>query len=192
MCAKGVSTQVKGALSHVEKSLANSDKRTFVEEFAVRYGANLRRFLRPRVRNPADIPDIIQEVYLRLLRVPNPETIRAPEAYIFTIAHHVAQQHSIQSAVSAGFVEVTSVLAELRVATEVDPALEASAQQCLEDLDRAFKQLGPKVQATFLLHRRDGMSIEEIGERLGISRAMVKKYIVKALVHFRKQLKSGE
>jgi hypothetical protein len=59
---QGVSTHEKFALPHVEKSLANSDKRMFVEKFAVRYGANLRRFLRPRVRNPADIPDIIQEV----------------------------------------------------------------------------------------------------------------------------------
>ena len=89
-------------------------------------------------------------------------------------------------------VELTTVLSELPAVTEVDPALEVSAQQCLEDLNRALKQLAPKVQAAFLLHRRDGLSIDEIGKRLNLSRAMVKKNIVRALVHFRKQLNGGE
>jgi len=39
-----------------------------------------------RVRNIADVPDITQEVYLRMLRVPNVESIRSPEAYLFTVA----------------------------------------------------------------------------------------------------------
>jgi RNA polymerase sigma factor (sigma-70 family) len=172
--------------------LGFEDKHAFVEELAARHGDDLRRYLRSRVRNAADIPDIVQEVYLRLLRVPNHETIRAPEAYIFTIARHAAQQHSLQSAAGGAFVELTAVLAELRAVTEADPSLEVSAQQCLVELDRALKQLGPKVQATFLFHRRDGMSVDEIAGRLGISRALVKKYIVRALVHFRKALKEAE
>jgi RNA polymerase sigma factor (sigma-70 family) len=172
--------------------VAALEKQVFVEQLALKYGENLHRFLRPRVRNVVDIPDIIQEVYLRLLRVPDHETIRAPEAYIFTIASHVAQQHSLQSASRAGSVELTTVLSELRATTEADPALEVSAQQCLQVLNRALRQLAPKVQATFLLHRRDGMSIAEISTCLGISQPMVKKYMVRALAHFRKQLKSAE
>ena len=35
-------------------------------------GQRLRRFLRSRVRNAADIPDVIQEVFLRLLRAAVP------------------------------------------------------------------------------------------------------------------------
>jgi DNA-directed RNA polymerase specialized sigma24 family protein len=55
-----------------------------MQELASRQSEPLRKFLRARVRNTADIPDIIQEAFLRLLRVPNFETIRAPDAYIFT------------------------------------------------------------------------------------------------------------
>jgi RNA polymerase sigma factor (sigma-70 family) len=154
-----------------------------VAELATRHGQELRRFLRSRVRNSADIPDIIQEVFLRLLRVPNHETIRAPEAYIFTVARHVAQQHSLKS---------TPNTTPAELGTVGDPALEVVAQQCVELLDRALLQLSPKAQATFLLHRRDGKSIEEISQQLGISRPMAKKYLVKTLVRFRKQLKDAE
>jgi len=168
------------------------DKHAFVEELATRHGQQLRRFLRSRVRNAADIPDIIQEVFLRLLRVPNHETIRAPEAYIFTVARHVAQQHSLQSTPDMASTELGEVLSELRAVAEADPALEVIAQQSVELFDRALLQLSPKAQATFLLHRRDGMSMEEISRELGISLPMAKKYLVKALVHFRKQLQDAE
>ena len=168
------------------------DKHPLVGELATRHGPALRRFLRSRVRNTADIPDIIQEVFLRLLRVPNHETIRTPEAYIFTIAHHVAQQHALQSTPHRASAELGEVLSELRAVTEADPALEVIAQQFTELLDRALLQLPPKAQATFLLYRRDGKSMEEISQQLGISRPMAKKYLVKTLVHFRKQLKDAE
>jgi RNA polymerase sigma factor (sigma-70 family) len=172
--------------------VAAEDKHAFVEELAVSHSERLRRFLRTRVRNSADIPDIIQEVFLRLLRVPNHETIRAPEAYIFTVAHHVAQQHTLRSTASAGSVELGEVLSELQAVIEADPALEVTARQCLEQLDDALDELSPKTRATFLFYRRDGMSMDEIGARLGISRAMAKKYLVKALAHFRQRLKDTE
>jgi RNA polymerase sigma-70 factor (ECF subfamily) len=168
----------------------NRDKNALVEELAAGQGVRLRQFLHKRVRNVADIPDIIQEVYLRLLRVPSHETIRVPEAYIFTIARHVAQQHKLRAApieVSDG---MDGVLSELR--TESDPCLEVTAEQCLHELNEVLERMAPKVQATFLLCRRDGLSMDEIAERLGISRQMAKKYLVKALVQFRKSLKEAE
>ena len=155
-----------------------------VEDLAARHGERLRRFLHSRVRNSADIPDIIQEIFLRLLRVPNHETIRVPEAYIFTIARHVAQQHTLQSSPETISVE----LAELPAVSDADPALEVGAEQCLNELDIALRQLSRKIQATFLLHRRDGLSIDEVSAKLGITRPMAKKYLVKALVHLRKRL----
>jgi RNA polymerase sigma factor (sigma-70 family) len=172
--------------------LGRHAKHALVEELAAKHGERLRRFLTSRVRNVADVPDIIQEVFLRLLRVSNHETIRAPEAYIFTIARHVAQQHSLQSAARTDSEDLDEMLAQLRPATETDPALEVLAQQCVEELDATLRRLSPKIQATFLLYRRDGLSMDEISERLGISRPMAKKYLVKALVAFRKRLKETE
>jgi DNA-directed RNA polymerase specialized sigma24 family protein len=95
----------------------------------------LKEFLRRRVRNEADIPDIIQEVYLRLLRVPNQETIRVPEAYILTTARHVAQQHRLQTEAGDASVELDEALAEIRSGSETDPLLEASALEWLEELN---------------------------------------------------------
>jgi RNA polymerase sigma factor (sigma-70 family) len=172
--------------------LEAEDTQTLFEQLTTRQGRRLRQFLRRRVGNAADIPDIIQEVFLRLLRVPRRETIRIPEAYIFTIARHAAQQHQLASARASKFVELDETLADFLPGSEPDPVLEVTADQCMAVVEEALRQMAPKVRATFLLCRRDGLSIDEISVRLGISRPMAKKYMVKALAQLRTRLKEME
>jgi RNA polymerase sigma factor (sigma-70 family) len=164
------------------------DTRPFVAELARKHSGRLRQFLRTRVRNAADIPDLVQEVFLRLLRVPSHETIRQPEAYILTIARHAAQEHQLASAPPDRFVELDNALSDLLPGSEPDPVLQVTADQCVAMLEHTLEQMSPKVRATFLLHRRDGLSMDEISERLGISTPMAKKYFMKALARFRQEL----
>lgn len=169
------------------------DAQTLVAQLAASHGEQLRRFLLPRVRQVADVPDVIQEVYLRMLRIPNIESIRSPEAYLFTVAHHVVQQHTLRaSAVSSSTVALKPVLDSPRIAFDADPQLEIDAQQCLEQLQAALDELTPKIRAVFLMHRRDGLSFDEIAAQLGTSRPMVKKYLMKALMQFRLRLEQAE
>ena len=73
-----------------------------------------------------------------------------------------------------------------------DPASELSAEQSLKELDHALDMLSPSERATFLYHRRDGLTLEQIANRLGVSRQMVKKYLAKAVVELRKQLRESQ
>ena len=162
------------------------DAQKLVAGLVASHGAQLQRFLFARIANMADVPDIAQEVYLRMLRIPNIESIRSPEAYLFTVAQHVVQQHTLKGLTRQPSIELTQILTS--PAIEADPILELDAMQCLEELQDALEELSPKARATFMLHRRDGLSIDEIGVRLGISRPMVKKYLSRALMHFRQRL----
>jgi len=164
------------------------DPQTLVADLAESHGNQLRGFLRARVRNVTDLPDIIQEVYLRMLRIPHVESIRSPEAYLFTVAQHVVQQHTLRQSATPPSVELTQMLDMPSTIPDVDPVLATDAAQCVEQLQDAIEELSPKVRATFLLHRRDGLSFEEIGTRLGISRPMAKKNLMKALMHLRQSL----
>lgn len=164
------------------------DAQKLVAGLVASHGAQLQRFLFARVANMADVPDIAQEVYLRMLRIPNIESIRCPEAYLFTVAQHVVQQHTLKGLARPPSIELTQILTSPAAAIEADPMLELDAMQCLEELQDALEELSPKARATFMLHRRDGLSIDEIGVHLGISRPMVKKYLSRALMHFRQRL----
>ena len=93
-----------------------------------------------------------------MLRIPDCEAIRSPEAYLFTVALHVAQQHAMQEIAAAPAVDVSELLAQLHAATDSDPAVQAQAEQSLEEFVRALERLSSKVRATFILHRHYGIT----------------------------------
>ena len=97
------------------------DNRSFVAGIAARYGRRLRRFLSVRLRNASDVPDLAQEVFLRLLRVEGYESIRSPEAYLFTIASHVIHQHAVRRSSEPVSVDIADVFSQLRTPSSEDP-----------------------------------------------------------------------
>jgi RNA polymerase sigma factor (sigma-70 family) len=174
--------------------LAQRDKQALVADIEKQHGARLRRFLASRIRTSlaADVPDLVQEVFLRLLRIDHLETIRSSEAYLFTIAFHVLHQHVLRHSTMPEAVEISTLISEMESAPERDPAMQVERQQQLEGLQQALHGLSPKAQAVLLLHRRDGYTLEEIATQLGMSRAMAAKYLSKALLHCRQRLQQTE
>ena len=170
---------------------AAEDAQELVTGLVASHGTQLRRFVFARSRNLADVPDIVQEVYLRMLRIPNIDSIRSPEAYLFTVAQHVVQQHTMSQSATPPAVELAQLLNEPATTYDCDPSLALEAQQSLERLQGALEELSPKARATFMLHRRDGLSFDEIAARLETSRPMVKKYLMKALLHLRLRLQQA-
>jgi RNA polymerase sigma-70 factor (ECF subfamily) len=168
------------------------DPQTFVSAIASRYGARLKRFFTLRLRNVADAPDLAQEVFLRLLRVEHHETIRSPEAYLFTVASHVLHQHTLRQANTPASIDIAEVFAELQLTSDDDPAARAEGQQKLKELERALAAMPAKMSTTLLLHRFGGLSIEECGKQLGVSRPAAKKYLARALIQCRDALEEAD
>jgi RNA polymerase sigma-70 factor (ECF subfamily) len=174
--------------------LKGQDKQAFVTDIATKHGRRLRRYLAARLRGAADVSDLVQEVFLRLMRVDRHESIRNPEAYVMTVAGHVLHQHMLRKAAAPELLSAVDVLVDLQNAIETNPVAQIDAQRRLEALDRTLQRLAPRVHATFVLHRRDGMTLEEIAKKLGVSRPMVKKYLAKAILqcHEHLQEESGD
>jgi len=164
----------------------NSSAKTFVATIAARYGRRLRRFLSVRLRNVHDVPDVAQEVFLRLLRVERQDAIRNPEAYLFTVASHVLHQHTLNRSSDPVFVDITDAAPELSTPAGEDPAIRVDNAKRIELLERALAQLPPRVGAALVMHRVNGYTVPEIAERLGVSRDSVKKYLIRAAQHCRK------
>ncbi len=62
-----------------------------------------------------------------------------------------------------------------------DPAEEAELEDRFEKLGAALHEESPRRYMTLLMYRCEGATLEQIGARLGVSRVMAKKYLVKAL-----------
>jgi RNA polymerase sigma factor (sigma-70 family) len=164
----------------------------FVATIAAQYGKRLRRFLSVRLRNVHDVPDVAQEVFLRLLRVRREDAIRNPEAYLFTVASHVVQQHTLRRLSDPVFVDIADVELNLVAPIGEDPAANAENAGRIEVLEHALARLPPKVAAALVLHRVGGYTVQEIADQLGVARDTVKKYLMRAAQHCRKGRAASE
>ena len=163
--------------------VSKQTRQAFVTSVERTYGAGLRRFLASRLRHAsADVPDIFQEIFVRLLRIKDHDTIRNPQAYLFTVASHVLQQYALKRSMGPETMDPLELAAEVRSVTAPDPADEADLTQQIAELGRALEKLSPRIYATLVMYRCEGMTLTEIGKRLGVSHTMARKYLTRALV----------
>jgi RNA polymerase sigma-70 factor (ECF subfamily) len=142
------------------------------------YRSELRRFLARQSRRPQNPDDLVQEVYMQLLRFPPRETLREPQAYLYKIAWNVVNRSNLRAQQET---LAFSKNIERHLWTD-DAADQLNAEQ---ELTRALEQLPRPCQAAIVLFKRDGLSYQEIATEMGISIHTVKKYIARAIVHFK-------
>ncbi len=147
-------------------------------------GTRLLGYLRSRLANEQDAQDLAQEAYLRLLRVPDKTLVRDPVAYLFRIARNLL--HELYTTLPP---ETTLVSDGDLIDDSPAPEELADTRQHVERLEEVLNHLPPKCRAVMVLHRRDGMTYDEIGVELGISSAMVKKYLAQGLARCQARLR---
>lgn len=159
---------------------------------AVTHAHELTRFLKSQVSDATDGEDLMQEVYLSILKLRAPQHIRSPKAYLFTIAANLAHGHRLRRKEAPLHIALEETTPE--ALHRALPGLEANAPESdavlaerLEDLDHRLSELSPKVRAAILLSHRDGYTYEEIAEKLSVVRNRVKKYLIKGLAHCRSE-----
>jgi RNA polymerase sigma factor (sigma-70 family) len=158
-------------------------KQAFVTAVERAYGARLRRFLAIRLRHAsADVADLFQEIFLRLLRIKDHETIQNPQAYLFTVATHVVHQFALKRSKGPETMDPLLLAAELESVTAPDPADEAELTQQIVELGLALEKFSPRAYATLVMYRCEGLTFAQIGKRLGVSHTMVRKYLTRAIV----------
>ena len=171
-----------------QEKRADADR--MVEGLANDYGVDLIRFISKRVRTLADARDLAQEAYVRLLRMERKELIRHPRAYLYRIAANILYEYELKrKADVAGLARWTEEQLLDRSSSCVEGEGEEGA--LCSRVDHVLEELSPKCRAVLILHRRDGMTYEEVGEKIGISPSMVKKYLSQGLRHCRERLAQG-
>lgn len=150
--------------------------------------SSLHAFFRRRTQSRSEASDLAQEVYLRMLRVGDVDGIRNPEAYLYTVAANLLKEQSVSADRRGRVVDIDDAQSEeaLQEHPSFDGNLDATRR--IGRLQEVLEQLTPKCRAVVVLQYQHGLSYQEIGERLGISSNMVKKYLAQALVHCRRRM----
>lgn len=151
-------------------------------------GVKLRRFLTRRLGNPVDAADAHQETYLLMIAALARTKIEQPSAFLFQIASNVARRmRNRQRLEGTIFQAVDDDDWAGLTDRHALPEQQAMARQDLRRLAAAIDELPPRCREVFLLARIDGLANGEVAQKLGISRNMVEKHLIKALLHFRRR-----
>jgi len=166
-----------------EANHAADDTRWFYEEVQP-YEARLRSYLRHRFPTIADIDDIVQETYARLLRERQAGKVFEARSYLFPVARNVVIDIFRRSRTVA--IGGLGEIAELAVLEDKPDAAESAARdQELELLYEAISLLPDRCREIFSLRRLEGLSYREIGQRLGVSEKTVDAHLCNAIFRVR-------
>lgn len=155
------------------------------------YEPELHRYLTKRIRRPADVQDLMQEIFQRFVRLSTPEHVRNAQAYLYRVASNLVGEfykHEITSPVTYDSEAVAAIAESEASSAEDDMAEQLALQQALL---QALQQLPPMHRAVLILIKRDGRTYEEAAQQLGLELSTVTKYLFEARAKMKMLLKRG-
>lgn len=147
---------------------------------------DLVRFIARHCRDGADIPDVRQEVYERVLTGSPADGPRSTRSYVFTVARHVL----IDRARRAKIVSFEQIADIDTVDAQVDVLAEDRHMTARDELRRAMlglEQLPPRCREVVRLRKVEGLSIRETADRMQVSHHTIERQLtlgLRALANF--------
>ncbi len=155
-----------------------------------RYYRELRRFLSRLVSDSDTASDIAQESYARVLSITHSGgAIENPRALLYRTARNLVIDMHRRATVRTTLDIDELAEHEEPVAPQMNQPDELwASSQRTQSLLAAIEALPPRCREAFILHKFDGLSHAEVARRMGISRNMVEKHIVRGLLSCRMRL----
>lgn len=148
--------------------------RALVGDWFGEHYPQLVRFLARRAgARGTQIEDLAQEAFLRLLRVERAELIRHPRAYLYQVATNVLLEWRLRA--SERQPHSSEPLDGL--VTEESAEEAAGVEQMARLVRQELQALPAMCQAVLMLRAQSEFDNQQIAERLGISRRMVKRHL---------------
>lgn len=163
-----------------EESRARVVERLFRE-----HNEALLRFLRGRVGSQNEAREVAQEAYVRLLSLDQPGAVSYLRAFLFKTAANIAidrrRRHQNYDRVAGR--QLFAELTENRT-----PERQLSGEQTLRHLGILIEAMPAKCRESFVMNQIQGLDAATIAAQLGITDSMVRKYVVRALLHCRQYM----
>lgn len=166
--------------------LANND----VVDLFVDLHPTLQRIVTYRTGSRQVAQDLTQDIYFRILKLANQfPTHDDARNYLIRIALNASTDYVRTEQRRSQLLKGTLELFENYMPS---PEENLHYDQQIREIDSALAALPEKSREILYMSRVEGMTHSEIAERLGVSRSLVEKYAVRAVLHCREvMLKSN-
>lgn len=153
------------------------------------YKQTLERML-ARLVQPADVEDIIQETWVRVVKAELKTAEELPNSYLYKTARHVALDllKSDKSDEHQTDVDIDGVLV---AAMDRDMGYEvAQSNEQFECFCQAVRDLPSRCRRAFVLKKVYGMSQKEISQYMAISESAVEKLVARGMASCARHLEA--
>jgi RNA polymerase sigma factor (sigma-70 family) len=159
-----------------------------LEVLARTYAPALKSFFRRRILEHADVDDLVQEVFLRLMRRGNLTQITNFEGYIFQTAANVLRDRLRKR--FSHLADAHETISEDQVEDAAfSPERVLSGREAIRLLKQALLELPERTRYVFFLCRIEGIPNADAACRLGISLSAINKHMAKAMELLMKRMK---
>ena len=136
-----------------------------------------------RLRNRQEAEDLAHDTFVRVLEAKSVQ-VEQPRAYLHQTARNIAvdayRREDRREAMELGALDQTPASG--------DPEHFMHAIQLADSIEQALAELPLNCRKIFIWQKVEGLTQQEIAERLGLSKNMVEKYMIRTLRHLRDRL----
>lgn len=175
-----------GSLDSDDDTRSSSSGAASFDDLHRTYRASLHRYFLRRVSDPAIAEDMVQQVFERLARRGEVESIGNPGGYLFQTARSVIADNLRERRSRPG----THVTFEESRHAGVDfsPEYVLAKRERLARALQLLQALPERTRVIFVLQRLEGVKYRDIAARFGISVSAVEKHIERAVAHLARGL----
>ncbi len=156
-----------------------------IEELFREHNRLLVQLLTARLGSAQTAKDVAQEAYVKLLNLDEDRAVSHQRAYLFKVAQNLATDRLRQREKTRRGQAVELFDDEDEGA---DPLRSAAASQELRFLKAVLKELPPKCQRAFTLHRYQGLTFAEAAREMNLTERMIRIYVARALAYCQSRL----
>lgn len=157
-----------------------------------RFGPPLRGYFANRVRNPDDIEDLVQAVFLQLLQRADGGPIEHVQQYIFQVANNVLRDQGRRRKVRLHDQHDSYDEDVHGQGSDIPMERMLIAQESVARVVAALRELPARTREVFFLRGLGRRRHEDVALMLGISRRAVHKHMARAYKHLGQVLGEGE
>lgn len=153
-----------------------------IETLFREHNDSLLRFLAARLGSHHEAKEVAQEAYVRLLQLDTPGAVSFLRAFLFKTASNLA----VDRLRTRGYRERPATLEFFeQLPYAATPEREVGGAQEIELLQRLLEELPAKCRYAFVMNKFHGRDVESIAKDMQMTGTMVRRYILRALIHCR-------
>jgi RNA polymerase sigma factor (sigma-70 family) len=137
-----------------------------------------------KLRSRQQAEDLAHDAFVRVLENPR-EQVEQPRAYLHQTARNLAvdglRREDRRQALALKAIDNGTTGSD-------DPEAYVHALELADSVERALAELPLNCRQVFIWQKLEGLTQAEIAERMGLSKNMVEKYMIRTLRHLREHL----